>query len=107
MAGLTSFQPRRNRRAVNPPRRPLPAFTGLRAYPIALIRPRLTDHYDLSVTQEEADFAIPFLDEYINLCVDPFLLWKSPAQQEQGLYMSLSSSFNHLGYLTRHGKERE
>jgi hypothetical protein len=30
---------------------------------MALIRPRLTDHYDISFTQEEADFAIPFLDE--------------------------------------------
>jgi hypothetical protein len=52
---------------------------------MALIRPRLTDHYNVPLTQEEAGFAIPFLDEDIPLCVDPFLLWKSPSQQEHGL----------------------
>jgi hypothetical protein len=30
---------------------------------MALIRPRLNDHYGLAFTQEEVDFAIPFLDE--------------------------------------------
>lgn len=39
--------------------------------------------------------------------MDPFLLWKSPSQQEQGLYMGVSNSFNHLGVLTNNGKERE
>ena len=56
---------------------------------MALIRPRLTDHYNVALAQEEADFAIPFLDEDIPLCVDPFLLWKSPSQQEHGLYVGV------------------
>jgi hypothetical protein len=30
---------------------------------MALIRPRLTDHFDLPLAQESVDFAIPFLDE--------------------------------------------
>ena len=74
---------------------------------MALVRPRLTDHYNVALVQEEADFAIPFLDEDIPLCVDPFLLWKSPSQQENSLYMAVSSSFNYVGYLTNTGKERE
>ncbi|MDR3635602.1 MAG: hypothetical protein P4L84_17505 [Isosphaeraceae bacterium] len=28
---------------------------------MALIRPRLTDHYDVPLTQEEADFVIPLV----------------------------------------------
>jgi hypothetical protein len=43
---------------------------------MALIRPRLNDHYELAFTQEEVDFAIPFLDDDIPLYVDSFLLWK-------------------------------
>lgn len=74
---------------------------------MALIRPRLTDHYNVPLTQEEADFAIPFLDEDIPLCVDPFLLWKSPSQQEHSLYMGVSNSFNHLGFLANNGKDQE
>ena len=45
-----------------------------------IIRPRLNDYHGLSFTQEEIDFAIPFLDEDIPLYVDPFLCGKvSPA----------------------------
>ena len=43
---------------------------------MALIRPRLTDYYGISLAQAELDFAIPFLNEDIPLYVDPFLLWK-------------------------------
>ena len=39
---------------------------------MALVRPRLTDYFEIALTQDEADFAIPFLDEDIPLCVDPF-----------------------------------
>jgi hypothetical protein len=74
---------------------------------MALVRPRLNDYYNLPFTQEEADFAIPFLDDDIPLYVDPFLLWKSPSQQDQALHTALISSFNHFGYLARTGKERE
>jgi hypothetical protein len=59
-----------------------------------LVRPRLTDYYDLPLTQETADFAIPFLDEDIPLYVDPFLLWKSPAQSEKALHTALIAAFN-------------
>jgi hypothetical protein len=71
---------------------------------MALIRPRLTDFHNIHLAQEEIDFAIPYLDEDIPFCVDPFLLWKSPSQQDNALHSALISSFNHLGYLSLHGK---
>jgi PD-(D/E)XK nuclease superfamily len=74
---------------------------------MALIRPRLNDYYSLPFTQEEADFAIPFLDDDIPLYVDPFLLWKSPSLQDQSLHASLVSSFNHFGDLAKRGAEHE
>ncbi len=64
---------------------------------MAIIRPRLTDYYDIGVTQEEVDFAIPFLDEDIPLYVDPFLLWKSPSMQDNALHTVMLASFNQLG----------
>lgn len=66
---------------------------------MATIRPRLVDYYNIPVAQEEVDFAIPFLDEDIPLYVDPFLLWKSPSQQDNALHTSIINSFNHLGLL--------
>ena len=72
-----------------------------------LIRPRLNDYYNLSFTQEEVDFAIPYLDEDIPLCLDPFLLWKSPSQQDNSLHTAIVNSFNHLGYLFNKGNEKE
>jgi hypothetical protein len=62
-----------------------------------IIRPRLNDFYNLPFTQEEVDFAIPFLDEDIPLYVDPFLLWKSPSQQDNSLHALIINSFNYLG----------
>lgn len=74
---------------------------------MVLIRPRLNDFYNLPFTQEEVDFAIPFLDEDIPLYVDPFLLWKSPSIQDNGLHSLLINSFNHLGYLINKDNEDE
>lgn len=74
---------------------------------MALVRPRLTDHFNIPLTQDEADFGIPFLDEDIPLCVDPFLLWKSPSLQDNALYSIISTSFNHIGYLANSGKADE
>src|SRR5882762_500757 len=74
---------------------------------MALVRPRLNDYHGLAFTQEEADFAIPFLDDDIPLYVDPFLLWKSPSMQDQALHTALIGSFNHFGHLAKHGKEKE
>ncbi len=74
---------------------------------MAIIRPRLNDYYNLPLTQEEVDFAIPFLDEDIPLYLDPFLLWKSPSQQDNALHTAITNSFNHLGYLANNGKESE
>jgi hypothetical protein len=74
---------------------------------MALVRPRLNDYHGLAFTQEEADFAIPFLDDDIPLYVDPFLLWKSPSMQDQALHTALVSSFNHLGHLAQTGREKE
>ncbi len=66
---------------------------------MTFFRPRLTDHYGILVPQADLDFAIPFLDEDIPLYADPFLLWRSPSQQDQALHTSLLNAFNHLGYL--------
>lgn len=74
---------------------------------MTLVRPRLTDHYGILLAQADVDFAIPFLDEDLPLAVDPFLLWKSPSQQDNALHMSLLNSFNHLGYLTNHGEQQK
>lgn len=71
---------------------------------MALIRPRLNDYYGLPFTQEEVDFAIPFLDEDIPLYLDPFLLWGSPSQQDNALHTAITNSFNHLGYLYCRGE---
>lgn len=72
-----------------------------------LINPRLTDHYGIATPQSALDFAIPFFNEDIPLYVDPFLLWRSPSQQDQALHTSLINAFNHLGYLTKAGRREE
>ncbi len=74
---------------------------------MSIIRPRLNDFYNVPITQEEVDFAIPFIDEDIPLYVDPFLLWKSPSMQDNSLHLSITNSFNQLGYLIANGKEKE
>lgn len=72
---------------------------------MAIIRPRLTDYHNILLAQEDVDFAIPFIDEDLPLCVDPFLLWKSPSQQDNSLHLTLINSFNYLGYLANNKKE--
>jgi len=67
----------------------------------------LTDHHGLLFAQEEVDFAIPFLDEDIPFCVDPFLLWKSPSQQDNALHVALLNSFNHVGVLANKNRKRD
>jgi len=74
---------------------------------MALFRPRLTDHYGILVPQADLDFAIPFLDEDIPLYADPFLLWRSPSQQDQALHATLLNAFNHLGYLCANGQDAQ
>lgn len=54
-----------------------------------IIRPRLSDYYDIPLLQSEVDFAIPFIDEDIPLYVDPFLLWKSPSQMDNTLHLGI------------------
>lgn len=70
-----------------------------------LIRPRLTDFHGIHEAQVDLDFAIPFLDEDIPLYLDPFMLWRSPSQQDQSMHTSLVNAFNHLGILASQGKE--
>lgn len=65
---------------------------------MAIIRPRLNDFHNLPFTQEEVDFAIPFLDEDIPLYVDPFLLWTIPSLQDNSLHTAVVNSFNYLGH---------
>ena len=72
-----------------------------------LIRPRLTDFYEISTSQAALDFAIPVFDEDLPLYVDPFLLWKSPSQQDQALHTSVTNAFNHLNYLVHNRKNAE
>jgi hypothetical protein len=69
-----------------------------------LIRPRLTDYHGIALPQADLDFAIPFFDEDIPLYLDPFLLWRSPSQQDQALHTSLINAFNYLGVLAKKGK---
>ena len=70
---------------------------------MALIRPRLNDYHNLGFSQESVQFAIPFLDEDLPLYLDPFLLWKSPALQDNSLHSMVINAFNHLGELVRKG----
>jgi len=63
-----------------------------------IIRPRLNDFFDLPFRQEDVDFIIPFIDEDIPFYIDPFLLWKSPSQQDNSLHLSLMNNFNYLGH---------
>lgn len=72
-----------------------------------IIKPRLNDYYNIPITQEEVDFAIPFLEDDIPLYVDPFLLWKSPSLQDNSLHTVVTNSFNHLGWLLSNGREGE
>ncbi len=72
-----------------------------------LIRPRLTDYHGIHAAQVDLDFAIPFLDEDIPLYLDPFMLWRSPSQQDQALHTGLINAFNHLGFLAAQGKEAQ
>lgn len=70
---------------------------------MALIRPRFTEFHNVYVPQADLDFAIPFLDEDIPLYVDPFLLWKSPSIQDNGLHQLILGGFNNIGALVRTG----
>ena len=68
-----------------------------------LIRPRLTEHFGLNLSQASVPFAIPFLNEDLPLHVDPFLLWKSPSLQDQSLHGALITAFNRLGWEAKSG----
>lgn len=72
-----------------------------------IVRPRLNDYHGILLLQDKVDFAIPFLDEDIPLYVDPFLLWKSPSQMDNGLHATIVDSFNYLGYLANKGNKTE
>jgi len=73
---------------------------------MALIRPRLTDCYDIFLAQEQIDFLIPVLDEDLPFYVDPFLLWKSPSQQDNSLHRLVIDTFNSLGKLYIQGEKK-
>jgi len=74
---------------------------------VPIVRPRLTDYYGILISQAQADFAIPFLDEDIPLYLDPFLLWRSPSQQDNALHTAIINSFNHVGNLEKQGKHSQ
>lgn len=74
---------------------------------MSMIRPRISDYYNVPLLQNEVDFAIPFLNEDIPLYVDPFLLWKSPSQQDNALHFQIVNSFNRLGDMYVKGLEDE
>lgn len=73
-------------------------------YKRMIIRPRLSDYYNIPLLQAEVDFAIPFMDEDIPLYVDPFLLWKSPSQMDNMQHIGILNSFNSLGQMYIDGK---
>lgn len=74
---------------------------------MSLVRSRLTEHHGLSLSQASVNFAIPFLDEDLPLYVDPFLLWKSPSQQDHSLHVGLVQAFNRIGHAARKGQEAD
>jgi hypothetical protein len=74
---------------------------------MTIIRPRITDFYGIPTTQEELDFAIPFLNEDLPLYLDPFLLWKSPSLQDNALHTAITNAFNHLGFLCNKGLTKQ
>lgn len=69
-----------------------------------IIRPRLSDYYNIPLLQSDVDFVIPFMDEDIPLYVDPFLMWKSPSQMDNMLHDGILSAFNNLGRMYLEGK---
>ncbi|WP_222102954.1 hypothetical protein [Sphingorhabdus sp. SMR4y] len=67
----------------------------------------MTDYHGILIPQSELDFAIPHFEEDIPLYLDPFLLWASPAQQDQMLHTGLINAFNQLGHSYCNGQEAE
>ena len=72
-----------------------------------IVRPRLNDYHGILLLQDKVDFAIPFINEDIPLYVDPFLLWKSPSQMDNGIHSIIVDSFNHIGFLAQKGDSDE
>lgn len=54
-----------------------------------IVRPRLNDYHGILLLQDKVDDAIPFINEDIPLFVDPFLLWKSPSQMDNGIHNTI------------------
>ena len=63
-----------------------------------LVRPRLIDYHQILLSQAEADFCIPFIDEDIPLYIDPFLLWKSNSITDNSLHNTIVDTFNYWGW---------
>lgn len=72
-----------------------------------LVRPRLIDYHQILLSQAEADFCIPFIDEDIPLYIDPFLLWKSNSITDNSLHNTIVDTFNYWGWLYANGKESD
>lgn len=72
-----------------------------------IVRPRLNDYHGILLLQDKVDYAIPFVNEDIPLYVDPFLLWKSPSQMDNGIHATILDSFNNIGYLANKGDNTE
>lgn len=72
-----------------------------------IVRPRLNDYHRILLLQDKVDYAIPFVNEDIPLYVDPFLLWKSPSQMDNGIHATILDSFNNIGYLANKGDKTE
>ena len=72
-----------------------------------IVRPRLNDYHGILLLQDKVDYAIPFINEDIPLFVDPFLLWKSPSQMDNGIHNTILDSFNYIGHLAQKGEKEE
>jgi hypothetical protein len=73
----------------------------------SFISPRLNDHFDLNFTQDEVDFAIPYLSKDIPLFLDPFLFWNSKNPLFNQLHDILIDFFENIRMLVRADKETD
>jgi hypothetical protein len=67
----------------------------------------LTKLLDIPLTQSQADFVIPDVDEDRRLCIDPFLLYKSKDPRLRALHERLVAVFNAAFAHFRAGRRNE
>jgi hypothetical protein len=71
------------------------------------ISPRLNDYFNLKFTQDDVDFAIPYLDRDIPLFIDPFLFWNSKNGLLNQLHDNLMNFFEYVRILVCNDREMD